>query len=210
MVPLDGSLRAEYVLPMATELATRHDAELLLVHAVVPPEIFEQAPMSRDESAMMARVIEHNRVHAERHLERLAGTLGVRAQPVVLAGDDVAESLHRHAEVCGADLIIMCAHGRSGRHALPQGSVATSFFAYGTTHLLVAQDLSWHEVLGSAAARGAGQSLTESSSVGPHSPGGERRNSVRSTGSAPTQPRQGPSSSHAFTRFRSYRQSEWS
>src|SRR5690606_11819347 len=37
LVPLDGSRRAEGVLPFATRLASRHSAELLLAHVVPQP-----------------------------------------------------------------------------------------------------------------------------------------------------------------------------
>lgn len=41
-----------------------------------------------------------------------------------------------------ADLVMLVAHGRSGGGRWPYGSVATSFIAYGTTSLMIMQDLS--------------------------------------------------------------------
>jgi hypothetical protein len=40
------------------------------------------------------------------------------------------------------DLVILSAHGYAGRDYWPYGSVATNFLVYGTTPLLLIQDLS--------------------------------------------------------------------
>ncbi len=153
LVPLDGSVRSEYVLPAAIRLAKQHGAELLLVHGVVKPELFQQVPLDAAENSFIDRVIAHNKQQAENYLNDLARRLDIEVQTHVLTSDDVAESLHRFVEEQPVDLVVLNAHGRSGKHIWPYGSVAASFIAYGTTHLLVIQDRSWQDVTKSRATK---------------------------------------------------------
>ena len=44
------------------------------------------------------------------------------------------------------DLVVLSAHGCSGRTEWPYGSLVVNFIAYGTTPLLIVQDLSPDEV----------------------------------------------------------------
>jgi nucleotide-binding universal stress UspA family protein len=53
----------------------------------------------------------------------------------------VVSSLHTQVEQEQADLLILSAHGYGGETRWPYGSVVISFIAYGTTPLLVLQDL---------------------------------------------------------------------
>jgi hypothetical protein len=44
------------------------------------------------------------------------------------------------------DLMMLVAHGHSGERRWPYGSIATSFITYGTTTLMITQDLSADEI----------------------------------------------------------------
>ena len=68
-------------------------------------------------------------------------------------GTGVAATLHGLVEESAADLVLLCAHGHSGQRQRPYGSVATSFLTYGTTPLLILQDLPPDEILLSKAER---------------------------------------------------------
>lgn len=176
LVPLDGSLRAEHVLPAATRLAKQHGAELVLVHGVVTPELFQQTPIGAEDSLLINQVVERNRRLAERYLSDLSQRLDVETKTLVLVGDNVSETLHRFIEQCDVDLVILSAHGRSGKHAWPYGSMTTNFCAYGTTHLLIVQDLPWQQMEESNAAQAYKISkLASISSAGHHATTSEGR-----------------------------------
>lgn len=193
LVPLDGSVRSEYVLPAAVRLAKHHQAELLLVHGIVTPELFQQTPLAAEDSLLVDKVVQHNQRQAERYFQALAERLDVAVETYVLTSDDVAETLHRFAEEQGIDLVVLSAHGRSGKHAWPFGSVTSSFIAYGATHLLIVQDLPWQGIQESGAAQASRisqQANLLSSSLGGLSEKGHapiyafapRRHNLRTTG----------------------------
>ncbi|HQY94794.1 MAG: universal stress protein [Caldilinea sp.] len=146
MAPLDGSLRSEYVLPVAARLAQQHNAELFLVHGVVMPELFQQAPLGSEHRALIEKVVEYNKRQAESYLQGLSQRISGLPKTYVLTSDDVAESLHRFIDEHNIDLVVLSAHGRSGKHAWPYGSVTSGFITYGTTHLLIVQDLPWQQI----------------------------------------------------------------
>jgi nucleotide-binding universal stress UspA family protein len=56
-------------------------------------------------------------------------------------GEDVADALHNLVEQEKPDLVLMSAHGYSGSMQWPYGSLALNFIAYGTTPLIIVQDL---------------------------------------------------------------------
>lgn len=148
MVPLDGSLRAEYVLPLAVSLARFHQAELVLTHVVARPTL-SCVPTPEAEDVMLAeQLTERNRLSAARYLEehcaRLSADVQVKSR-LVISGD-VATTLHEIVEEEGIDLVILCAHGHSARTRWPYGNIVASFITYGTTPLLIVQDLAPHEV----------------------------------------------------------------
>jgi len=144
-VALDGSLRAEWVLPTATEIAARHQASLTLATVVSRPEMPSHLPLSYEEVGMVNRVIERNRRYAEEYLERLCARLQKICgdiQTNVVVCDNPVDALHELVEQARADLVVLSAHGFSGGYKRPYGSVTLSFIAYGTKPLLILQDIS--------------------------------------------------------------------
>jgi len=86
-----------------------------------------------------------NRAEAERCLEELRSSLAaqqVDVQNWLVVSDNPAKSLHELVKEENIDLVAMSAHGYSGSTTWPYGSLALNFVVYGTTALLVAQDLS--------------------------------------------------------------------
>jgi nucleotide-binding universal stress UspA family protein len=120
MLPLDGSPLAEQALPHAVALARTCAAGLDFV-AVVPlpdPEAAgapEAQPDWGSEAAQQKAYL--NGLVAQ------AGADGLRASSQLLRGD-VAETILRHVEEAGVDLIVMCTHGRSGLGRWVYGSIA--------------------------------------------------------------------------------------
>jgi nucleotide-binding universal stress UspA family protein len=146
LVPLDGSPRAECVMPVALRLARSHDANLLLAHVVRRPEMPRRTAPTEEDIELADRLVERNREEVAAYLQDINENLQLDADRHLLVSDDVAISLHHLAESQEADLVILSAHGYSGAPRWSYGSVATSFIGYGSTPLLIVQDLSRDEV----------------------------------------------------------------
>jgi len=143
LVPLDGSQRAEHVLPMAGALAERHSAELILLHVVTKPELIQRMPLTEEEIELVDKVVARNQRQAIDYFDQLGSRLAVRPDTRVLIEEDVAGALHDFVEDNMVDLIVLSAHGHTGHQQWPFGSLATSFLTYGTTSMLIMQDMPW-------------------------------------------------------------------
>jgi nucleotide-binding universal stress UspA family protein len=140
-VPLDGSLRAESVLPIATRLAQHHQAELLLVHVVARPEMVQPHALTPDHAVLLEQITQRSLAAATDYLEQLQRRLPPEAQTRAVVSDNVIASLHELVEQEKVDLVILGAHGHSGGSQRPYGNVVTNFITYGTVPLLIIQDL---------------------------------------------------------------------
>lgn len=141
LTPLDGSPRANYVLPFATALARADDAELLLVHVVRQPDLICPMPPSLADRALAAALTERNRAAIMNYFEQVKRQSPVAIKTRLVVSDDVAATLHTLAITEQVDLVILSAHGYSGATQWPYGSIAANFIAYGATPLLLIQDL---------------------------------------------------------------------
>ncbi len=141
MVPLDGSQRAECVLPLVTTLATQHESRVYLVHAVRRPELPRRAPPSKEDQALADQLTERNRVEGLSYLEELRARLSLQVETRLLVSDHVADSLQQLAVQEAVDLVVLSAHGYSGGTRWPYGGLAISLIAFGSTPLLIVQDL---------------------------------------------------------------------
>lgn len=144
LLPLDCSQRAAQALPIATMLARFHAAELLLVHVVPKPEMPRRRPLNDKELELIDTITEMNRDEAQRYLEEVEASVGpegaaVRSQ--LLVSDNAAWSLHQLVDEEAVDLVLMSAHGFSGSTRWPYGSLVLNFVAYGSTPLLIVQDM---------------------------------------------------------------------
>ncbi len=141
LVPLDGSPRAEHVLPIATSLAEWHQAELLLVHVITYPPMFQRMPLTAEERALAEQLFERNQTQATKYFEQLRSRLLPEPQTHVIAGENMLAALYNFVEQQATDLIILSAHGYSAQSQWPYGSLVTSFIEHGSTSLLVLQDM---------------------------------------------------------------------
>jgi nucleotide-binding universal stress UspA family protein len=122
LVPLDGSMIAEAIVPFILEIAGPLDMEVALLRVILPtPPV-----MVEGGGAMVVDDVGKLRARAEEYLASVATGLrarGVRATTQVRFGNAVGEILAgaREAE---ADLIAMTTHGRGGLGRLLFGSVA--------------------------------------------------------------------------------------
>jgi nucleotide-binding universal stress UspA family protein len=124
LVPLDGSKRAEAILPHVEQLAPRFGARVVLVRVIEPiPYVMgpEGTPIVLHEQELKQR-----RSDAEAYLAARQGAFqekGIEAEWSTLQGP-VVGAIIEAAESEGADLIAMASHGRSGLSQCFYGSVA--------------------------------------------------------------------------------------
>jgi nucleotide-binding universal stress UspA family protein len=146
LAPLDGSQRAESVLPVAAALAQQHGAELILVHVVVRPELLERMPLTAEDHSLADQLVERNRIAATQYFEQIQSRLTPTPEIHILVGAEVAATLHEFVLQHGVDLVLLTAHGYSGQSRWPYGGIANSFIAYGGTSLLILQDMPSQEI----------------------------------------------------------------
>lgn len=123
LVPLDGSQRAETILPQAAALAraTARAIRLLLVEPMVAQELLP---------ALIGAVSTPISAHPNWPRSYLAGvaarltTGGIAAQAEVLTGGDIGATILERAGAPEVDLIAMATHGRTGLERWIMGSVA--------------------------------------------------------------------------------------
>ena len=145
LVALDGSKRAECVLPWVQMLAEAGEVEILLAHVVTEPVLPRLTPATDEDRELAARLVERNRQEATTYLASARARLGVPAQTRLLQGRKVASLLHDLVEAEGIDVVVLSAHGYGGESRWPFGDVATSFIDYGRTPLLLVQDMPKYE-----------------------------------------------------------------
>ncbi|OGO19623.1 MAG: hypothetical protein A2Z14_19640 [Chloroflexi bacterium RBG_16_48_8] len=141
LIPLDGSSRAECTLPLVASLAEFHKAQVILTHVVRRPELPGRAPPSYEESMLADQLIERNQREAYRYFEELQEHFSVEMKTHLIVGVDVADTLHSIVDQEKPDVVVLSAHGYSGSAQRPYGSLALNFIAYGTTPLLIVQDM---------------------------------------------------------------------
>ncbi len=132
LVPLDGSRLAEAVLPAACSIAEKLGARLLLLHVLErdPPATVHGEPHLRDAQEALAYLEEHAVPLRRRGL---AVEVHVHERPV----SDVAAALDSHTHELAADLIAMCAHGRSNLRTQLIGSIAERILRGGSVPILL-------------------------------------------------------------------------
>jgi len=140
-LPLDGSQRAEMPLMLAESLARAHGSEILAAHVVRQPELPRRTSASQEDLLLVSQLMERNRAEAIKYLEDLVSRIGVSIQTKLEVSPSVSCSLHQIADENDVDLTIISAHGYSGDTRWPYGSVGLSFIVYGSTPLLILQDL---------------------------------------------------------------------
>ena len=124
LVPLDGSKRAEAILPHVEELAQRYDARVIFLQVVesIPIIVGPEGALV----ALRQEELERWTKQAESYLAALQGEFrkkGIEAQTRVAYGP-VVEAIINAAEREDADLIAIASHGRSGLSQVFYGSVA--------------------------------------------------------------------------------------
>jgi nucleotide-binding universal stress UspA family protein len=132
LLPLDGSQLAESAIPVAAYLAEAVKAQVTLLHVIeknAPEKIHGQRHLVNEEEACqyLADVAE-GRFSPEVEVYRHVHTDEV---------EKVSASIVQHSAEFDPDLIVMCAHGKSGLHDFMVGSIAQQVIAAGSVPVLL-------------------------------------------------------------------------
>ncbi len=123
LVPLDGSKRAEKILPHVEDLARRYNAKVIFLQVV------EYKTAATPEGAFInlsTEEINQAKKQADTHLRGIQGEFrgkNIECQTHVLYGP-VVEGIINIAAHEGVDLIALASHGRGGLSRVFYGSVA--------------------------------------------------------------------------------------
>ena len=142
LVPLDGSKRAEAILPHVEDLAQRYDATVVFVRVVqsVPTSVTAHEAYC----AELHQEVERCTNEAESYLAAVQAAFcqkGIEARTHIAHGSPV-EAIITVAEREGADLIAMASHGRSSLSRVFCGSVAAGVLHRIDRPLLLIRSLS--------------------------------------------------------------------
>ncbi|MDP8999377.1 MAG: universal stress protein [Myxococcota bacterium] len=144
LVPLDGSLRAESVLPIAARIAKANGASILLAHVVqdaLPTGVL-RAP---DDLALADELAVRLEAGARRYLDQMQSRLGdgiASIRTMVLRQSDHCNALLELSDRAHVDLVVLSAHGATCNRQRSFGGVTTHLLAHSPIPLLVLQDLS--------------------------------------------------------------------
>lgn len=144
LIPLDGSARAETVLPTVSNIAQQCGSTIVLVYAVPQPDVIEITPGDATSENLRSAVNEHNRSAAQRYLDRISRRLnetGVNIETRVLAGDDARRLLIDAITAEKIDCVVVSSHGASGHADVPFGDVANHFLSRSPVPILMLRDL---------------------------------------------------------------------
>ena len=137
LVPLDGSKRAETILPHVEELARQSHAKVVFLEVLEPNAAmvtpYDMVPY------IDAEALEQRKAEATTYLAGMVGEMrekGIEAKKVVEQGP-IVRTILDVAERENADLIAMASHGRSGLARVFYGSVAAGVLQSADRPLLI-------------------------------------------------------------------------
>jgi nucleotide-binding universal stress UspA family protein len=135
IVPLDGSVLAEQILPRVLTLATLEDAEITLLNVLIP-QSYSQKEIADPALPWWDKDV----ATAQTYLLRIAGGLrrdGVSVTTDIVIAENVANAIRDFASREKADLIAIATHGRGGLARMLRGSVADAIMHSGRMSMLV-------------------------------------------------------------------------
>lgn len=143
LVPIDGSSRADSVIPIARRIARRiargEGTELILAHVLPKParQTGFRHPGTVD---LHARIERENATRAREHLEQLrirSSEPGVKVRSVILEPADPRHATCEFAASNSVDLVVMSSHGATALNDVPCGSVAEYLASHCTMPVLM-------------------------------------------------------------------------
>jgi len=163
LLPIDSSRRAECALSAGIELArgemaadtppgsSGNAAKLLLAAVIRSPEMPIPEPLPLEISQLTEQLLQVSRMAVTKYLSEMTARLPVNCESCVVENVSVASAIQELADQEDVDLVVLCAHGYSGRVNWPYGTVTRNYMEHGTKPVLVIQDVSRSQVRPTAA-----------------------------------------------------------
>ena len=146
-LPMDGSKRAECVLPLAKSICKAQNSKAFITHIVEEPNLPKQTPISDEISSLIDQLMDINFEEAKEYLEQVEDQFKPEnVETIIESSKKPSIAMHNIIDREQIDLVLLSAHGHSGESRWPYGKIALSFIVYGTTPLIIIQDLSADEV----------------------------------------------------------------
>lgn len=159
LLPLDGSKRAECILPLAKSICEKQGSKVFLTHIVEEPKLPRQIPISEEVQSLVDELREINIKEAQTYFNNISDQFPKENVEVIIeCSKQPTVAMHNIIDREKIDLVLLSAHGYSGENRWPYGKIALNFISYGTTPLVIIQDLSNDEITKSIAERYAEQS----------------------------------------------------
>ena len=143
LLPLDGSAQAETAFPVALRLAEIHQAELVLTHIITCHQLVNIGPLRANDTALEQRLFKRNESMAKAYLDACLAKIDtheITARTRLIETGDARDRLPQVAREENADLVVLSAHGVSGRIKEPCGSVAAHLLSHLDIPLLMVRD----------------------------------------------------------------------
>jgi nucleotide-binding universal stress UspA family protein len=167
LLPLDGSRRAEYSLPVGIALAygemvpesgpvsetdelagqqtrptTSLQTKVILAAVIKPPELPIPRPYPVEIKTLSEQMMSISQKAVRNYLNEMKERLPVECEISVIENNSVPSAIQdlssRDEEI---DLVVLCAHGNTGQSDWPYGSVANLYIEHGTKPVLIIQDI---------------------------------------------------------------------
>jgi nucleotide-binding universal stress UspA family protein len=146
-LPMDGSKRAECILPLAKSICELQASKVFLTHVVERPKLPRQTPLSDEANSLIEKLLELNIEEAEKYFEKIKKQFPQENIGIIIeTSEEPTIALHNMIDRENISLVLLSAHGYSGENRWPYGSIALNFIAYGTTPLIIIQDLREDEI----------------------------------------------------------------
>ena len=140
LIPLDGSRRAECVLPIADRLAREQQAKLLIAHVTQRPDILSWAMLADDTRKLTEQFVEHIGTVAQSYLDQIRERQSSETVCILAQADNVAIEVNHIAEQVEADLLLVSAHGAAANPMRAFGDTVSGILNYCHQPVLIYQD----------------------------------------------------------------------
>jgi nucleotide-binding universal stress UspA family protein len=176
LLPIDSSRRAECALPAGIALAhgkilmgsarepenlsphyiapavSSPQTKLVLVAVIKPPELPISEPYPLEIEQLRDQFMHVSRQSVSNYLNEMKERLSVKCETYLVENNSVSSAIQNLAsQEEDIDLVVLCAHGYTGKSTWPYGSVARNYMEHGTKPVLVIQDVHQSQVQPTAA-----------------------------------------------------------